>query len=305
MAFHTVSTRLTIQRIKRTVVVDAIMNTIQLRLPSFSMLGRDDVEAGLLASIAPQYLLRRIGRRIALNTQRIILGEDPSTFKVAFPLGEKLTINMATGRAIGFYPSWSALTEADLLNERVEEVQRRYTLESAVRGAIESNLELAAINRNVAAGEQLVKEARSVLLPQVDLDARGEVIDEDRAQARAGFQPERSLSGAVTATQLIYDEDSWSNYSVEKNLQTSREEERDTLELDVIRDTAVAYFNVLRAKTLERVERSNLELTRANLERARVRVSTGVANRSEEFRWTSEIAGNRAEVLFAQARTRW
>ena len=281
-----------------------VYGLIQLRLPSFSVLGRDDVEAGLLASVAPQYLLRRIGRRIALNTQRIILGEKASTFKVAFPLGEKLTINMATGRAIGFYPSWSALTEAELLNEKVQEVQRRYTLESAVRGAIDANLELAAINRNVAAGEQLVKEARSVLLPQVDLRARGEVIDEDRAQARAGFQPERSLSGAVTATQLIYDEDSWSNFSVEKNLQTSREEERDTLELDIIRDTAVAYLNVLRATTLARVERSNLELTRANLDRARVRVSTGVANRSEEFRWTSEIAGNRAEVLFAQARAR-
>jgi len=35
-----------------------------------------------------------------------------------------------------------------------------------------------------------------------------------------------------------------------------------------------------------------------------VRVSIGIANRSEEFRWESEIARNRANVLFAQARTR-
>jgi outer membrane protein TolC len=138
----------------------------------------------------------------------------------------------------------------------------------------------------------------------VDLDAKGEIIDDDRAEISSGATPERTVTGSVTASQLLYDEDSWSNYSVEKRLQTSREEQRDTVELDIIRDAAVAYLDVLRAKTLERVEKDNLRLTRANLERALVRVSIGIANRSEEFRWQSEIATNRANVLFAQARTR-
>ncbi len=281
-----------------------VYGLILRRLPSFSMLGRDDVEAGVLASVAPKDQLLRITRRIALNVQRILLGENAGTLKVAFPLGEKLTINMATGRAIGFYPSWSALTEAELLNEQVERVERRLSLESAVRESLAANLDLAAENRNVAAGEQVVKQARSVLLPQVGLDARGEIIDDDRAKISSGATPERSVTGSVTASQLLYDEDTWSNYSVEKKVQTSREEQRDTVELDIIRDAAVAYLNVLRAKTLERVEKDNLKLTRANLERAQVRVSVGVANRSEEFRWQSEIARNRSNVLFTQARTR-
>jgi outer membrane protein len=281
-----------------------IYGMILRRLPSFSMLGEDDVEAGVLASVAPKDQFLRITRRIALNVQRILLGEEASTLKVAFPLGEKLTINMATGRAIGFYPSWSALTEADLLNEKVERVERRLSLESAVRESLAANLDLAVENRNVAAGEQVVKQARSALLPQVDLDARGEVIDDDRAEISSGATPERSVTGSATATQLLYDEDSWSNYTVEKDFQITRQERRNTVELDIIRDAAVAYLNVLRAKTLERVEKDNLKLTRANFERAQVRVSIGIANRSEEFRWESEIARNRANVLFAQARTR-
>jgi outer membrane protein TolC len=281
-----------------------VYGLILRRLPSFSMLGRDDVEAGLLASVAPKDQFLRITRRIALNVQRILLGEEASTLKVAFPLGEKLTINMATGRAIGFYPSWSALTEADLLNEKVERVERRLSLQSAVRESLAANLDLAVENRNVAAGEQVVKQARSALLPQVDLDARGEVIDDDRAEISSGATPERSVTGSATATQLLYDEDSWSNYTVEKDFQITRQERRNTVELDIIRDAAVAYLNVLRAKTLERVEKDNLKLTRANFERAQVRVSIGIANRSEEFRWESEIARNRANVLFAQARTR-
>jgi outer membrane protein TolC len=281
-----------------------IYGLILRKLPSFSLLGGEDVEAGVLASAAPKSEISRLTRRIALNVQRILLGEKASTLRVAFPVGEKLTINMATGRAIGFYPSWSALTEAELLNEQVERVERRLSLERAVREDIAANLDLAAQNRNVAAGEQVVKEARSSLLPQIDLDAQGAVIDDDRAESSRGLTPERSFTGSVTATQLLYDEDSWSNYSVEKKLQTSREEQRDTVELDIIRNSAVAYLDVLRAKTLERVEKDNLRLTRANLERALVRVSIGIANRSEEFRWQSEIATNRAIVLFTQARTR-
>ncbi|NIQ91063.1 MAG: TolC family protein [Deltaproteobacteria bacterium] len=281
-----------------------VYGLILRRLPSFSSLGREDVEAGLLASARPKSDIQRLTRRIALNVQRILLGEKASALKVAFPLGEKLTINMATGRAIGFYPSWSTLTEAELLNEQVERVERRLSLQSAVREAIAANLDLAAQNRNVAAGEQVVNQARSSLLPQVDLDAQGAMIDDDRAESSRGLTPERSLTGSVTATQLLYDEDSWSNFSVEKRLQTSREEQRNTVELDIIRNAAVAYLDVLRAKTLERVEKDNLRLTRANLERALVRVSVGIANRSEEFRWRSEIARNRANVLFAQARTR-
>jgi hypothetical protein len=275
---------------------------IQLRLPSFSMFGRQDVEAGVLASITPETNLARLARRIALNVQRILLGEKPGNIKVAFPIGEKLTINMATARAIGFYPSWSTLTEAELLNEETERVDRRLTLDSAVREAIKVNLDLAAEDRNVAAGEQVVKEARSVLLPRVDLDAAGQLIDDELAQNARGLQPERSLTGTVTGTQLLYDEDAWSGYTVEKNLQVSREEQFNTVKLDITRDAAVAYLNVLRAKTLERVERNNLKLTRANYERAQVRVSIGIANRSEEFRWESEIASNRARVQSSKLR---
>ncbi|UCG11359.1 MAG: TolC family protein [Deltaproteobacteria bacterium] len=147
-----------------------------------------------------------------------------------------------------------------------------------------------------------MKQARSTLLPQIDLDAAGIAIDEDRARVSLGVQPERSVSGSATLSQLIYSEDAWSNYRVEKHLQVSREEQRDTVRLDITRDAAVTYLNVLRTKTLEGIQKENLKLTRANLDRARVRVSIGVASRAEEFRWESEIANVRRDVLQAQAR---
>ena len=71
---------------------------IERRLPSFSMWGRSEVERGLLSALALDLDYRRIARRIALNVQRILLGEDPAEFPVDFERGERLTINMATAR---------------------------------------------------------------------------------------------------------------------------------------------------------------------------------------------------------------
>ncbi|MCA9751445.1 MAG: hypothetical protein KC591_04590, partial [Gemmatimonadetes bacterium] len=83
---------------------------IERKLPSFSLLGRLEVERGILAGLTPKEEFERIARRTALNIQRILLGEDASTLPVHFPNVERLSINLATARAIGVRPSWSILT---------------------------------------------------------------------------------------------------------------------------------------------------------------------------------------------------
>jgi outer membrane protein TolC len=281
-----------------------VAGLIERKLPSFSVIGRDEVEQGLLVSVNAKSNIPRFARRIALNVQRVLLGEDAGSLKVAFPSDQQLTINMATARAIGVYPTWSVLTEAELLNEEPADVERRLSLDSAVREAIAVNLDLAVQEKNVAAGKQAIRQVRSRLLPQIDLEAGGVIIDDDRATAGRGANPERTFSGSATATQRIYDDEAWSDYKVEKHRQTSREEEHETVRLDIALDAAVAYLNVLRAKTLERIQKDNLKLTRANLERAHARESIGVASRAEVFRWESEIANKRQDVLAVEAQRR-
>ena len=130
---------------------------INLRgLPSFSMFGRLEVERGILASVAPASDPLRLARRLALNVQRILLGEDAGSLPVVFPQREQLTINMATARTVDFSPSWRVLTEAVLLNEEKTEITRRLSLASAVREAVAANLDLAASDRAVAAGKEQV-----------------------------------------------------------------------------------------------------------------------------------------------------
>jgi len=280
-----------------------VAELIKSGLPSFSNWGRDEVELGILASITPASTLEHLARSVAMNVQDILRGENAGTLSVAFAPGEQLTINMATARAIDIYPSLGILTEADLINEERKDIKRVLTLERTVGEALEANLDLAAADRNVAAGTQAVLQARSPLLPQVGLGSSAVMIDEDRAAAFGGQSPERAWTGTATANQLIYSEKAWSAYTVEKHLQTSRVQRRDAVRLDIIQAAATAYLNVLRAKTIERILKDNLKLTRANLERARVRVTIGIAGPDEVYRWESEIAGRRRQVLSAESRS--
>ncbi len=274
---------------------------IERKLPSFSMRGRDEVERGLLATIWPEHNHIRRARRVGLNMQQVLAGVPAAELPVEFFRNETLTINMATARAIGVSPTFYLMTEAELLNEEPAKAARTVSLSDVVQEAGQVNLDLLVADRNVAAGLQLVRQARARLLPQFGLSASASVIDKDRADQLLGLNPQRRAAAGASFDQLIYSDDVKAGYDIERNLQDLRFEERAQLRLDVILEAAESYLNVLRAKTIERIQKDNLRLTRSNLELAQARVEIGQAGREELFRWESQIATNRKDVVGASA----
>ncbi len=274
---------------------------IDRRLPSFSLWGRSEVERGLLASLARDLDVDRLARRAAIHLQDLLLGAAAEDLSVDFDRDERLTINMATARAIGVYPSFTLLIEAELLNEVRTQAARNLSLSSVIQEAGSANLDIAVADRTVTAGLQLVREARSGLLPQLAVAGAGSFIDGDRAAASFGRVGKRQVSGSVSASQLVYSEEVRARRDIENNLQKVREEERAEILLDVVLEASQSYLNVLRAKTVERIQRDNLRLTQAHLGLARARVELGAASRDEVFRWESQIATNRKDVIDANA----
>ena len=276
---------------------------IERKLPSFATWDKKYVEQAIFAGNMPANLLEHAARRISVTVQEILLGEDAAAIPVAFSRGERLSINMATARAIDVYPGLAIMTGAELLHEERKDISRRLNLAQAVHEALEVNLDLSIAERQVLAGEYSVKEVRSVLLPQVGIGAGGRVIDDDRARLGNGMNPEKAWVGSATASQLIYSERGWSDYKVEKFRQTGREHDRDSVRLNIIFETSVAYLDVLRKKTIEQLQKDNMKLTQANLERAQIRLNTGVAGPDELYRWETQFARDRQVVLRAESDT--
>lgn len=271
------------------------------KLPSFSALGGTDVEAGMLASMGADDFFPRLARRIALNLQRILLGEDPGSLPVDLAAHSRLSINLATAHAIGVSPRWEMLTEAELLEADAVPGSENLRFDEAVLAAVDTNLDVLAEQRAVWAGAQDVARARSAYRPQVQVSASGATLDDDRA---GPGQAERSLTGRLSVSQLIFQEEASANTAIQESLQMSREQVLEQVRLDIALDAAVTYLNLLRAKTLADVQRSNLALTRSNLERAAIRKSVGVANPAEVYRWESQVANDRQALIQAVADVR-
>lgn len=280
-----------------------IAGLIERRLPSFSLLGAREVARGVLAGLTPESFYQRLARRIALDVQRILLGEAPEDIPVAFPRRDRLTINMRTARAIGVSPRWTVLIEADQLHPLPEAVET-LTFEGAVAEAVDANLDLEARRRGVYAAAYDVDAARAALLPSLDLGATALRIDEDRAAASLGGQSETSLSVGVEASQLLWSDAALAGLDIQRQLQRGREAELRQVRLDITLDAALAYLAVLRADTVAVVQRRNLELTRRNLELARVRRDVGATGAAEVHRWRSEVAVARKSLIEADARSR-
>ncbi|MBW1844117.1 MAG: TolC family protein, partial [Deltaproteobacteria bacterium] len=95
--------------------------------------------------------------------------------------------------------------------------EARLGLTDAVRQTLGANLDLAAQRSRLAAQEEEISVVRSNLLPQIDLGARAQVIENDRSDDGRGFTTQESATIGAEFTQVLYDEMDWANYTIQKH----------------------------------------------------------------------------------------
>lgn len=282
-----------------------IINGInKMKLPGFTVVGKSEVASGLLAGLTPGTESKTIIRRIALNFQRILLGEKPENLSTIFSKKRKLVINMNTAELTGIYPSSTVIFNAEIINKTISQDKIKFTLGSVIQEVIAKNIEIEQGRAMVAAGSQDVKKARSYLIPNIEASLTGLKIDKNTAEISFGTESEESWKGSLKATQVIFSEKAWSGWKAVKHGQKFKEEELNSILLDISFASGNAYINILKVLSLERVKKNSLDLTKANLKRARLRLSVGTAGASEVYRWESKIAQQKKELLKVRAKIR-
>jgi outer membrane protein TolC len=272
----------------------------QRKLPTFSLLGRSEVEQGLLLSTSSDTeRTERLARRVALNIQRIVDGDDAANIEVGFPSEQRLVINLHTAHLIGFSPHWDDLTDAVQL--AAEELRERppISLLQALDASIRNNPTLRAtqLGADIVADQTLI--ARSALLPSVTGDLSRTQIDSSHANPL--LLPQHTTAAGVRAQLSLYRDGDWAGWSVSQHLATAATERVRQELLDTLQQTATSYFSLLRAKSVESVRRQNVENTRQNLETARAREAVGLSTRSDYLRWLAQMASARQDLLGAEA----
>ncbi len=270
------------------------------KLPSMSMTGLSYVNKGAFCSVSGEVDAQKLARRIALNLQRIIMNDDPANFQVDFTHPERLAINMQTAREIELYPTWEQMTDAVLINEESADIEKKLTITQVIETALLRNLQAHAKKRELEAGEHKIDRARSGLRPKLSAFGRQTVIDDDRA-ANIMTPGKHVTQLGADLLHVLYSEQAQANIDIQKLFQSARREEERALMLDIIKEAAIAYLNVLKTRTLQNIQRDNLEVTRANLEIARFREQVGTSGPAEVYRWEIQMAGARQSVIEASA----
>jgi outer membrane protein TolC/ABC-type uncharacterized transport system substrate-binding protein len=272
------------------------------KLPTFSVVGRSEVLAGMLMTTGgAERDTERLARRVAIMIQRIASGENAATFDVSFPTSQRLAINMRTARDIGFSPRWQFLADSEQLDADDGGAQP-LTLLDAMRAALDANPALAASVARAESAADEVGIARSNLLPSLSASAARTRIDADRANPL--IQAEDTTSAGLSFSQVIYSERAWAGFSIAKSLSAAAMQGRRADMLDTLNDAASAYLNLLRAKSVENVRKGNVENTRRNLETSRVREEVGLGGRSDYLRWVAQLARDKQSLLSAESQRR-
>ncbi|MEO9804506.1 MAG: TolC family protein [Reichenbachiella sp.] len=270
-------------------------------LLSFSLLGRPDVNKGVLAGAAPSSNIKLIARRMALNIQRIANGEKAGNMNVKLPYKEELVINMATARQVDFSPSWETMAEAVLINELQDDIDRKINIFSAISEGIGQNLNIRIAENEVEISTEDVNIAKANLLPEVTASASHTVVDDHLATISNGQSPEHKGAAGIQLSQVIYSEQVTANKQIQELLLKATESALEVQSLDIVLDVSTAYLNLMQAKTAENIQKQNLDVTRKNLELARISSSLGQSGPSDLYRWQGEIANAKSNLLNATA----
>lgn len=273
------------------------------KLPSFSLIGRDDVEQGILASISPSDYVGIFARRMALNVMKILEGQNPKDLPVSIEgIEDDFVINVATMEQIEIYPPFEVLSKASLINLEPK-TGKNYSLQSAVAEALQNNLSYQVAQRDVAVQENEIGIARSNLLPTLDANTTLATLDGATAELlKATNQPtpQTEWSGNLALTQLIYSQPAWANVAIQKTLLESEKAGLLSQHLDLVLDVCTAYLRYLQAQANLKIQNTNVQTTLSNLNIAKTKAKIGTTSNADVYGFESQLALNKVSLNDAQ-----
>src|SRR5690554_7628892 len=163
--------------------------------------------------------------------------------------------------------------------------------------ALLNSADLAAAEADALARQEVLPQARSLLLPSIGLGAglAKEYVDIDGV----GSDDYTTHYYQASLTQPLFRADRWFNYQAAKSQSEQARVEFSAVQQQLILDVAQAYFNVLRASdnlATARVEEASFE---RQLEQARERFEVGLAARTDVLEALAGFDAARATRLTA------
>lgn len=272
------------------------------RLPVVVHEGDDGVRRGALLTHFSQPNTA-LARRVATQMRTLLIGDTGDGVRSELSRTSSPLVNLDTARRLDLDLPTMLRIDVETIGETATATDS-LGFAAAVNESMRSNLQIRAHRAATEATRQSVRIERADFLPQLGLFSQVRRVNEKRAEASFGAEPENLVSSSVSLSQTVFSVQDLAELDVAQSQTEGAEAQLEGRRQDVAFQTAQAYIGVLRARAVAAVQRENLSLARENLSLAEARREAGQVGRREVLRFQTQVAQTRRALLEAEAQVR-
>ena len=273
----------------------ALYNAINAKkLRSYSTLGKEDVEMGVLMGTGAYDLDRKVSEAMSFNIKSVLAGNTPKPRQVQFYEDELLFINKDTASDIGYKPHLRIMYTAEVISKRKPNA---ISLAEVFEKLYTSNLDIERKKLLVKAARRSAVSAALRYLPTLSVTYGYQSYNDGYAESAKLIYPKETGVFKLGMEQILYSPALVTNILIKKkSLDFSKYEEFMT-EQNMGIDVASLYIDTLILQNAIRVQKDYVRESRENLAMARVREKMGYCGQEESLRWASEVNKHEQRLL--------
>lgn len=264
------------------------------KLPTFSTLGREDVNDGVLLGAGAYDLDRKIAEATSFNIKGVLNGDKTKPKQIQFYEDEIVYINQDTADSIGYDPHLRVLNNAEIISHKKPTM---YNLSAVFDTLSKQNLDIERKKLLVKAARRASLAAVLRYLPSMGVTLGYQSYNQDYANSVALSIPEKTGVFQIGLEQVIYSPALVTNILVKKKMVDFSKQEEFMTEQNMGIDVALLYIETLMLENMLNVQKEEVKESRENLAIARVREKMGKCGKEEPLRWATKLLNEEQELL--------
>lgn len=264
------------------------------KLPTFSTVGRDDVDDGVLLGAGAYDLDRKIAEATSFSIKGVLNGDRTKPKQIQFYEDEIVYINQDTADLIGYDPHLRVLNNAEVITHKKPTV---YNLSTVFDTLYNQNLDIERKKLLVKAARRASLAATLRYLPTFGVTLGYQTYNEDYANSVALSIPEKTGVFQMGLEQVIYSPALVTNILVKKKMVDFQKDEQFLTEQNMGINVALLYIETLMLENMVKVQKEEVKESRENLAIARVREKMGKCGKEEPLRWATKLFNEEQELL--------
>ena len=267
------------------------------KLPTFSSVGREDVELGAMLGTSASDVDKKLAEATSFNIHGVLHGQTVKNEKIPFYDDKVIFYNSDTGEAIGYTPALRLLNNSTVISHKQKKM---YDLNTLISTLDDNNLDMIRKRYLINAARRSVTSAYLRYLPTLRLDLGYQTYNSGYAESYANV-PTSVGAFTVAMDQVLYSPDLVTNIIVKHKKLKFDKAEHDLTKANTEYHVANLYIETLMLANAIKIQEEYVQETRENLAIARVREKTGKCGYEEVFRWAGEVSEAEKKLLSMQA----